>query len=256
MEFNDSIHVPSNLRYDLNTAAEDAPKEGPSTDEVTAASQKLRDAKSEMQNGTLDVARYRDVEGAIKRSKAFGPQQRYDELVKVSHTAPPAGEAAAANLEHSLGFFTPEHETEYYLAMDARLGDESAILQLSRAPDRPTFTERERESALRNPVSVYNWLRRNQPHIFLQDNEASSEKSGSRPSNLRTSKKPPTTQPRKDEETNDDESSIVDNGPVKGKRKREEDAGYKPKNSRSRAKKKDEGATPAKRSKRSSGVGA
>ncbi|KAF9887154.1 hypothetical protein FE257_010529 [Aspergillus nanangensis] len=267
MEFNDSIHVPSDIRYDLSAAGDESflpttdGAASPSSEDLTATSQKLKDARSEMQNGNISVETYRRLENTARRAKAFAPHMQYISLLKVPHTAPALegqNTSSTPTTEEILGFFTPEHETEYCLAMDAKLGDDSAALQLNRAPEKPTFVEREREAALRNPVSVYNWLRRNQPHIFLQDNENASEKSTSRPSNLRTSKKPP-TQLRKDEDTHDEEGSLGDTGPIKGKRKREEDAGYKPKSSSSRSnrRKKDDGSTPAKRtSKRSSGVGA
>ncbi|GAB1211132.1 hypothetical protein ATERTT37_000244 [Aspergillus terreus] len=263
MEFNDSLHVPSNLRYGLGAPGDESfmstPDGPPSAlhDDVTAATQRLKDAKTEMKNGRIDIDRYRELEEAMKRGKAFAPQLEYSALTKFPHTSPPTEELnvpTANSLEQTLGFFTPEHETEYYLAMDAKLGDEAAALQLSRAPEKPSFAERERELALRNPISVYNWLRRNQPHIFLQDNEVASEKSASR-SNLRTSKKPPTTQPRKDEDTHDEDGS-VDTSTAKGKRKREEDAGYKPKTSGSRSRKKKDDGSAKRPSKRSSGVGA
>src|SRR5947207_15388002 len=32
--------------------------------------------------------------------------------------------------------------------------------------------------ALKNPVSVYNWLRKHQPQVFLQDNESLEKSSG------------------------------------------------------------------------------
>ena len=130
--------------------------------------------------------------------------------------------------------------------MDAKLGDETAALQLSRAPEKPSFADRERDASLRSSVSVYNWLRKNQPHIFLQDNENASEKSTSRPSNVRTSKRV-STQHRKDDDTHDEDGSIKDagasSGGSKGKRKRDEDTSYRPKggSSRSSRKRKDDG---------------
>ncbi|KAA8645485.1 hypothetical protein EYZ11_011830 [Aspergillus tanneri] len=269
LEFNDSLHIPPNLRFNLSTS-EDASllsstgieDPAPSNDPEVAASM-LRHAKDEVAAGQMTAETYHGLEESIKRGKAFEPQLEYASLVKVPHTVPQTVEeddSAGVSLEHRLGFFTPEHETEYYFALDARLGDETAALHLSRAPDKPSFHDRERDAALRNSISVYNWLRRNQPHIFLQDNENASEKSGSRPSNLRASKKV-APQPRKDED--DDDSVLMDTGPTfagaKGKRKRDEDGGSRSKGSGSRSnrKKKDDTTPTAKRpSKRSSGVGA
>ncbi|KAF7590796.1 hypothetical protein BBP40_002364 [Aspergillus hancockii] len=272
LEFNDSLHITPDLRYDLSAPGDDlsltAPERelSPSHIDPSEASSMLKKAKSDLTAGRITVEHYRDLEIAIKRNEAFAPRMQFTSLMKIPHTPPQLEEqnqSGHTESGYNLGFFTPEHETEHYLATDARLGDESAALQLNHAPEKPSLSEREREAALRNPISVYNWLRRNQPHIFLQDNENASEKSTSRPSNLRTSKKA-ASQPRKDEDIHDDDSVLMDtglgSGGSKGKRKREEDAGYRPKggsNSRSSRKRKDDGSSNVKRSsKRSSGVGA
>lgn len=205
---------------------------------------------------------YREVEDDVKRGQAFAPQMQYTSLTKFPHSGPLQPENPGAyNPAQELGFLTPEHETEYCLALDAKLGDEEALDQLVCIPKKPSLAERERDAALRSHVSVHNWLRQNQPQIFLQDNENASEKSGSRPSNLRASKRAPAPS-RKDEDTYDDDSILETastSGGTKGKRKRDEDTGYRPKGGSSRSnrkKKDDENATPKRPSKRSSGVGA
>ncbi|MCJ1326294.1 hypothetical protein MMC10_002958 [Thelotrema lepadinum] len=71
-----------------------------------------------------------------------------------------------------LTFLTPSQEDEYLSALDASLSglpapkDPAAI---DSHPIRPVATVS--EASLRNPVSVYNWLRKHQPHVFLQDVE-------------------------------------------------------------------------------------
>ena len=82
-------------------------------------------------------------------------------------------------------YLAPAQEDEYLDAMDKALasrsssalnGGRSSLIPGSAAKAHMSQTERdrdeEREVALRNPVSVYNWLRRNQPQVFLQDKEA------------------------------------------------------------------------------------
>ncbi|KAE8145065.1 IEC3 subunit of the Ino80 complex, chromatin re-modelling-domain-containing protein [Aspergillus avenaceus] len=272
LEFNDSLHISPDVRYDLSAPGDDSflptPERelSPLHNDPSMVSLALRNAKSELSTGNMTLQHYHDLEVAVKRSDTFAPRMQYDTLLKIPHTPPQSeGKDQPGNhdSESKLGFFTPEHETEYYLATDAKLGDESAAVQLTRAPEKPSFTEREREAALRNSISVYNWLRRNQPHIFLQDNENASEKSTSRPSNLRASKKA-SNQARKDDDTHDDDSVMMDTAPGSGssknKRKRDEDVGYRPKggsNSRASRKKKDDGNSSTKRSsKRTSGIGA
>jgi hypothetical protein len=198
----------------------------------------------------------------VRRSKPFGPRIKYASLLRATSTpVPPRPRPSSAdNLNWNLGYLTPEHETEFYLSLDARLGDAAATLQLSHALEKPSLIEREREATLRNPISVYNWLRRNQPQVFLQDNEIASEKSISRPTNLRSSKRA-STQARKEEDIYDEDGILIDlaSGPgtSKGKRKRDDDVQYRPKGASGRGgrKKKDETAASnnVKRPKRSSG---
>ncbi|KAB8200898.1 IEC3 subunit of the Ino80 complex chromatin re-modelling [Aspergillus parasiticus SU-1] len=273
LEFNDSIYISPDLRYDLNAPGDDlfppTPQRelSPSHNDPSVASSMLRNAKTDLALGLMKVEHYCDLENSVKRNEVFAPRMRYTSLITIPHTLPQPEENQSENIisEHSLGFFTPEHENEYYLATDAKLGDTSALMQLNDIPEKLSFIEREREAALRNPISVYNWLRRNQPHIFLQDNENASEKSASRPSNLRTSKKAALSQSRKDEDLHDDDSILMDtghgSGGSKGKRKREEDVGNKSKggsSNRSSRKKKDDGSSNVvkRSSKRTSGVGA
>lgn len=203
------------------------------------AKMELDNAKADMMDGRITPEAYRSLEDAAKRGKAFAPAMHYTSLLNVPHSMPASGGLTRPDeFEQKLGFLTPEHETDYYLALDAKLGDESAALQLSRAPEKPSIADRERDASLRNPASVYNWLRKNQPHIFLQDNENTSEKSGVRPSNPRASKRA-STHTRKDEDTHDEDGSF-EAGPSRGKRKRDEDASYRPKGGGSRSRKKKE----------------
>ncbi|KAL4882363.1 IEC3 subunit of the Ino80 complex, chromatin re-modelling-domain-containing protein [Aspergillus karnatakaensis] len=270
LEFNDTVHVPPKFRYDLNVPGDEdihsTPDRdlSPSYNDPALATSILMNAKEELATGQITIESYRKLEDGVKRGQAFAPRSRYIELMKIPHSTPAsAGQAPTNivgddNLNHSLGYLTPEHETENCLATDAQLGDMSAALQLSRVPDKPSMVEREREHALRSPVSVHHWLRKNHPNIFLQDNENASEKSASRPSNARASKRTaPAT--RKDEDTHDEDSVMLDSAPTSGgpksKRKRDEETTPKPKasNSRSSRKKKEDGATAAKRpSKRTS----
>ena len=111
--------------------------------------------------------------------------------------------------------------------------------------------ERDRDMALRNPVSVYNWLRKHQPQVFLQDNEMQSEKAAKGASS-RTSKRA-SASIKQEPELYDDDGIAVDAGSSsRGKRKRDDDGGYRPKggNSRPAKRKKDESTTSAKKAKK------
>lgn len=251
LEFNESIHVSPALRYDLNLPGDTpflpTPEQeiAPLVNDATLARTALKEAKAELASGNLSTSAYRQVEESIKRNKEFAPSMQYTTLSKIPHTSRSAEEERYGpnSLNRKLGYFTPEHETEHYLALDAKLGDEAAALQLERIPDPPTFAEREREASIRNPASVYNWLRRNQPQT-LQDHEAASEKSVSRPSNARTSKRAPAQRKDEDKDVFDDDGMDVEPTP-KNKRKRDDDTGYRPKGGSSRPKKKKEEGTPS-----------
>lgn len=261
LEFNDNFHIPPTLRYDLSVPGDPIfPTSSESgsmaviSDPATARSV-LKEAMVEVAAGTLTPESYRSVENAVKRGKAFAPELQYTTLLRTPHTVPPPeGQQQSADNEisNNLGFLTPEHETDYCLTLDASLGDESAAVQLSRAPEKPSLAERERGLTMKNPVSVYNWLRKNQPQIFLQDNEITSEKSSSRPANLRSSKRV-SGQVRKNEDIYDEDGILMEvgstSGSTRGKRKRDEDTGYRPKggSSRTSRKKKDDGASNGKR---------
>lgn len=248
LEFNESLQVSPNMRYDLNMPSDipslPAPEQEitPLVNDATLARTALKEAKTELANGNFSTGAYRQVEESIKRNKEFAPAMKYTSLCQVPHTATtaPDVEKISDGVERRLGYFTPEHETEYYLALDAKLGDEAAAQQIERIPDPPTFAEREKDANMRNPASVHNWLRRNQPQN-LQDHEIASEKSASRPSNQRSSKRAPAQ--RKDEDMFDEDGAEAEPTP-KNKRKRDEDSGYRPKGGSSRSKKKKEESTP------------
>jgi hypothetical protein len=292
MEFNDSLHIKPSLRYDLASPEEDAPLSPESEDIATstysaaAAKSALREARTELEAGVITPDSYRRLEEGIKRNSTYQPAVKYTSLRQIPHNDPSEfyqDESEEGSLRYKLGYLTPEHETEYLLRTDIELGDQNATAQLNtQLPDKSTtFTERMRDANLANPSSVYNWLRRNTPQIFLQDNDNSSEKGGGggpRPSNLRTSKRASSVRNNAKEEDMYDEDGIALDAPEptssKGKRKREEDTGYRPKGGRSggtsRKKKETESINnnsnnnnnnsnsnfSGRRSKRSSGVGA
>lgn len=295
MEFNDSLHIKPNLRYDLAAPEEDAPLSpepeediAPSTYSAAAAKSALREAKAELEAGAITADSYRRLEEGVKRNTTYQPAIKYTSLRQIPHDDPAEfhqDEPEETSLRYKLGYLTPEHETEYLLRADTELGDQSAVVQLGQLSDKPTsFNERMRDANLANPSSVYNWLRRNTPQIFLQDNDNSSEKGaavgtggsggggagggggGQRPSNLRTSKRASSVRnPTKEEDMYDEDGIALDTpepASSKGKRKRDEDTGYRPKGGRSgggsRKKKEPENNSnfSGRRSKRSSGVGA
>lgn len=273
MEFNDSLQIPPNLRYDLILPGESRTLFSPELDDVypssydaVTAKAYLNEARAKLTAREITPKTYHHVLEAIRRTKDFQPSIKYSALAETPHSEPlNDGDQLSedSQMEINLGYLTPDHETEYLLASDARLGDPSAAAQLSQLPEKPSFSDRQREAAVHNPISVYNWLRRNQPQIFLQDNENASEKGSTRLANVRTSKRTSLARNTTKEEDMYDEDGIAMEAPApsssKGKRKREEDTGYRPKGGSrggSRKKKESDAKNSGRRSKRSSGVGA
>jgi hypothetical protein len=89
LEFNESLHVPPHLRYDLNVPGE-SPLH-PLDEEVkpllsydaAAAKAALNEARSELASGDITPDTYRRLEDAVKRSKAFAPSDKYSSLLRV-----------------------------------------------------------------------------------------------------------------------------------------------------------------------------
>ena len=133
--------------------------------------------------------------------------------------------------EHAPGYMSPAHEDEYLLAVDQNLDDPAYAAAVSRGrpprvlPAHPPLSEK--SLTVRNPDSVYSWLRKHQPQVFLQDKDAPhpenmSEKSAAKPAAASRSHKRQsavgggggTPGPR---EHDDDDSTAADTS--KGRRK-------------------------------------
>ena len=168
------------------------------------------------------------------------------------------------------GYYSPSHEATYLAQLDSSLG----LSFIGGPPQVPSTRnsdkekERQKQHELQTPVSAYNWLRKNQPQVFLQDHEdgpspaarlakdkTSAAKASPKP---RASPKPPAAKGTKraresavkKEEQDiilDDDGTIIGGGGLddlappmssKGKRKRDrgdDDNAYRPKGGSSRA---------------------
>lgn len=166
------------------------------------------------------------------------------------------------------GYYSPSHETSHLVAFDHSLGISSStdlpkpILVGPKIADKEK--ERQKQHELNNPVSAYNWLRKNQPQVFLQDHEGAEKPTI--PSGMVKDMKPKASpkpkgprrsavkKEKEDAEAVYDDDGYVIGGPGfddvplpsagKGKRKRQGDEAYRPKGGSSR---------PSKRKKRASG---
>ena len=128
-----------------------------------------------------------------------------------------------------IAYLTADAMDDYIYDIDASLG--------TAPPPHHIGKSTQQDLALKNPNSVYNWLRRNEPKIFLQDGEG-SEKSMGKPGSLRGAGKrasmPGPSKPDSLEIVEEDglgyDPTIGGLEPTKGgKRKRDDDGGYHPK---------------------------
>lgn len=217
----------------------------------------LREARQALRNGEMSMADYRHMEDSLRRSKGFKPTKSYASLLRIYHA--PFNDAEAHNNASETvvnGFPGPREEERYLEGLDSYLAG-TAPTSRPFAPSTLRSGERsgekDREMALKNPVSVYNWLRKHQPQVFLQDNEAHSEKQSTRTATSRASKRASAVKQEPDLYDEDGIALDVGSG-SRGKRKRDDDGGYRPKggNGRPVKRKKEDGSASAKKAKRAS----
>ncbi|KAH7026422.1 IEC3 subunit of the Ino80 complex, chromatin re-modelling-domain-containing protein [Microdochium trichocladiopsis] len=145
-------------------------------------------------------------------------------------------------------FLTADDIDNYLYEIDLRLGLKP---QPSLAPNAhgAAGSTAAHNYALRNPTSVYNWLRKHAPKTFLQDmekddNEKGEKVDGRKRKNAAGEGKRRSTMSKKDKERlraaegGWDEDGSHDGQSTKGKRKRDDDPGYRPKGGNSRPVKK------------------
>jgi len=272
LDINEQPRAPPRLRVNLDAPGTDAPVTGdPVPDAIRQQLQDLRDAAA---RGDISPEEYTERADQLHNSHAV--RQTLKALAALDASVPHSTRDDAHRpidgidlSEHAPGFMSPAHEEEYLAALDQMLdqpGYEPALnrgrpLQLASAL--PQLSDK--QLTIKNPDSVYNWLRKHQPQVFLQDkdtlhHENTSEKPAphkANPSHRKSVKRESaaagdsTPGPR---EHNDEDESALD--AAKGRRKTgggvEDDTAYRPKGGSSRPtkRKREDGDTPAGKSKK------
>lgn len=261
-DLNQAPQVPPSHRYDLQPPATVARQPTHDQAEVfhsgsNIAPTALHDARQSLKRGRISMADYRRMEDAIRQSKDFKPTKLYASLLKMPFSSLDNVKSYNNVAENPLnGFPAPWEEERYLEGLDSYLNGTASTSR----PFAPVTVrggersgEKDREMALKNPVSVYNWLRKHQPQVFLQDNEAHSENPNTRPATSRASKRASAV--KQEPDLYDEDGIAVDIGSsARGKRKRDDDGGYRPKggNGRPMKRKKEDGPASAKKGKRAS----
>lgn len=278
LDINEQPRAPARLRFNLDPAGTAAPVEpGLDPDVIRQQLQELRDAAMREE---ISSEEYTERVDKLHNSQAI--RQTLRSLASLeAHT--PHTTFADVQDQHPIdgldltdqapGYMSPAQEEQYLLALDQALADSGfdAALQQGRpprlAPSHQPLSDK--DLTIRNPDSVYNWLRKNQPQVFLQDKDAlhhenMSEKSAphkGNPSNRKSIKRESgvagggTPAPRENEE--DEPGLAPDTG--KGRKKPvagggEDDTAYRPKGGSSRPakRKREDGDTPVPKSKKKS----
>ena len=248
--------MPPFLCYDLRSPAPSvsdlpelepdfSPRGVPNFETIKAT---LEEAESDLQRGEISHSEYDEM-----RDKLLEELQTSTRLSNLTLGIPhtelerlnPRDFPYDINGPTPAGFLDSAHEDEYLASLDAAMDtmDSHHPATIASYPSRTSERqERERDANLRNPVSVYNWLRRHVPSVFLQDNPdekpPASSRNSKRASNII----------KQEPELLDDEGNLLSTiveGPVKIKRKREDEP-YRPKGGSSR---------PSKRRKAAPGSG-
>jgi hypothetical protein len=247
--------VPPRLRYDLKLAGESKGDPSPPISEEDA-NLELHKARARLQAGEITLAEYREIEATILRSPEFAPRHSYTSLMSLAPPAHRSVDKADASNVASSGILTIKQEGQYLQGLDAFLDGAApnprphAMSSLGNR-NAEKNADRERETQLKNPVSVYNWLRKHQPQVFLQDNETSTDKTPRATGSRSSARKSAQKELIKQEKDYDDEGFAAESVPSRGKRKRDEDGGYRPKGGASRGiKRKKDAKDEAARSKR------
>ena len=277
LDVNESTRIPIHLRYDIRSPTPDAsavPELEPDIPprrayDTQSARARLEEAKVELATGQITPTSYSQLE--ITLSEAIKKPRGLAHLTEIPHTTlhSVTPDAFPSDLDDEMptGYLSPDHEEEYLSTLDTALGtpllnsSTRPLLPSSHPPKNHTADkhEKEKEAQLRNPVSVYNWLRKHQPQVFLQDHESlpalvepkpsastqykhTGPKPSPKPSS--TSNKAPkrsNTAPKLEHDTIDEDGFVVAGGhhelPAKSKRKREDEP-YRPKGGSSRPTKK------------------
>jgi hypothetical protein len=274
LDINEQTRAPARLRFNLDPPGTAPVVPGP---EPAAIQQQLHELREAAASGAISQEEYIARAEPLHNSHAI--RQTLKSLAaleaRVPHTT--RGDLPDRPLdgidltEHAPGYLSPAHEEEYLAALDqvlAEPGFDPANQEgrpIRHAASHPPLSEK--DLTVRNPDSVYNWLRKHQPQVFLQDKDAAphenmSEKSAppkANASNRKSIKRESAVGGTPGPRDPDDEDSVAGETGGKGRRKTTggadgDDTAYRPKGGSSRPakRKREEGDTPAPKSKKKS----
>ncbi|CAI6320420.1 unnamed protein product [Periconia digitata] len=263
LTMNETARIPAPRRVDLRTLAETDPAIPTSLD-PELIQHRLHELRSDLANGLITPESYAHLTEHLHNSQVAGSMLTLAKLESsVPHsTTPPHPPVDGVDLtETAPGYMSPNHEEEYLLSLDMAMANpnykpESQDIRRTIPIQAPPS---EKDLTIRNPNSVYNWLRKNQPQVFLQDKDqvnpenvpeklpAKSANGGGR--GKRQSAAHGTPAPKTEHE--DEDGFVPETGTTAKPRKSkggEEDGAYRPKGGSSRPskRKREDGDAPTK----------
>jgi hypothetical protein len=282
LDMNDAARLPANLRLDLRELSEiDAAIPALEVDpDPEIIQQRLQELRMDLGQNLITPEEYARKADQLHNPKPIVSTRTLAALLaKVPHTSgfPNPIPDGLELSEHAPGYMSPSHEEEYLHATDVALADPTIYDPESHdgRPLRITTSHpipNEKDLTVQNPDSVYNWLRKHQPQVFLQDKDPAhpenmSEKSSARPGNgsrggKRQSAVTATTPgPKTEHELPEEEVGFIPETGTGGKGKKglkEDDTAYRPKGGSSRPgkRKREEGDTPAPKGRKKNRVSA
>jgi len=246
LDMNETARLPSNLRIDLREPSEIAANANIETD-PQLLQERLHDLRTQLTDGIISADEYTARADQLHNSQSVQLTHSLANIeAKVPHTtAPPDSPIDGIDLsETAPGYMSPTHEEEYLLAMDVALADpgvQDGRIRIPQTHPAPT----EKDLTVRNPDSVYNWLRKHQPQVFLQDKDPQhlenlSEKSAARAGGAGRGKRQSaiTGTPGPKTDPDDEDGFVAESGGGNGKGRKskagDEDPAYRPKGGSSR----------------------
>lgn len=256
LDVNESKRIAPHIRYDLRSPTPDAltvPALKPDhslrrTYSILEARAALEEANIELAAGQITPTSYAQLEASLTDT-AHKPKH-FANFDSTPHTT--LGSVFPDELPSDLdedaptGYLSPDHEDEFLFTLDSHFGDNPIDLRPTLPSQHSKLSEKDKEkdAQLHNPVSVYNWLRKHHPNVFLQDEsnperpaQRSVPKPSPKPSHPAKSTKRSSAVPKQEHEVLDEEGFLVEGNldvPPKTKRKREDEP-YRPKGGSSRS---------------------
>ncbi|KAH9861142.1 hypothetical protein IAQ61_010879 [Plenodomus lingam] len=184
LDFNEQPRVNPRMRYDLRqlSAADTAVPSSEAAPDRESVKAQLQMLSEDVAAGRISAQDYTLKADHLHRSQAL--QQTLTSLASLEATVPHTTRADLPEhpidgidlTAHAPGYMSPTHEEEYLLATDTVLNEPGFDPSLQNGrPMRLSSAHPplgEKDLTIRNPDSVYNWLRKHQPQVFLQDKDA------------------------------------------------------------------------------------